>query len=156
MNASVNGDDVQLLDARVNADVVALSPQPTIVLVATAVNLIQLDPAEFTTRYDSILSKLGAISGVQIACATIFACQDAAPNTYDSWITEKNSRIVTAAGIVGATVIDTRTPFLAAESSTNPGHITPGALMADELHPNAAGQAVISNAAKAYFTRVGP
>lgn len=157
VNASVNGDDVQLLDARFNADVVALNPQPNIILIATAVNLILLDPAEFTTRYNSILSKAaGMASAPQIACATILTVQDVAPNTYDSPIADKNNRIVTAAGIVGATVVDTRTPFLRAESPTNPGHIVPGALMGDALHPNAAGQALMSNAAKAYFTLVGP
>lgn len=157
VNASVPGDDVQKLDDRVNADVVALSPQPTIVLIATAVNLILLDPAEFTTRYNSILNKLVVgIPGVQIACATIFCLQDTAPNTYDSSIIDKNGRIVTAAAVVGATVVDTRTPFLAAEAPTNPGHLSTGALTVDGLHPNPTGCALMSNTAKGYFTRVGP
>lgn len=157
INASVNGDDVQLLDTRFNADVVALSPQPDIILIATAVNSTFLVGSQFTTSYNSILSKAaGMASAPQIACATIFCVQDAAPNTNDATIAAQNARIVTAAGIVGATVVDTRTPFLAFESATNPGHLSPGALTIDGIHPSPVGCTLMSNAAKAYFNRVGP
>jgi hypothetical protein len=124
----------------------------------------------FRASYDHILAQTKAtLPNVKIVCMglpLLFELWSTSPpnphfagNAYDTGagsIDMYNLQIQGSAIAHGATYVDTRGPAAIAESIQNapaPG-VASGVLTGDGIHPLAAGQTVLSNAARAVFVVV--
>lgn len=162
LNLAVSGTGIATIDATFAARVAALVPPPDDIWIHTGVNNLPSNPealslAAFSAAWVSVIAQAVAMPNHpriwidSILCQTelwsagpVWAGPHDAPATPS--IDDYNAAALAALGAAGL-YVDARAAFLALEPTGNPGSapdgylITPGVF---QVHPNAAGQAVVS------------
>lgn len=160
VNAGHSGDTVVLLQARVAAEVIALSPQPAIVVIECSVNdtFTSVPIDEFITSVQLLITTLKAgIPGVKLAWLDELGRGELFPDPVGALINQYCAAIRYVCGINGVTHVPVREAQQAFEQTNNtpaPGNFqspSPGAtvlLTIDGVHPTTAvnGQALMSTA----------
>lgn len=172
INSGVGGNQVADIDAAIAARITDYNPD--VVIIDVGINDCRGVPigptplATFRASYDHIITTVQAtLPTVQIACVSLLLlfekwASSPAPthfsgNPLDSGagsIDVYNGEIQASARVHGCVYIDVRAPAAIAEASQNtpePG-VASGVLTGDGLHPLAAGQLVMSTAARGWFT----
>jgi lysophospholipase L1-like esterase len=155
----VVGNKVSDLQARVAADVIALSP--TVVIIECGVNdLILATPTgTLATNAANLLSTIKAsLPTVRLAWVGILCYGENYPDTtWGATVNNYNTVLRTAIEDAGGTYIDVRTPQQTYESIYNvpPPGVIQGILCSDTVHPNATGVQLMSDTAWATTTITG-
>lgn len=143
VDAGVSGNETGQMLARFDTDVLAYHPDVVVILggVNDIKNSVDAEPAAIASNIFAMVQKAES-AGAKVIVGTVMAIDIAyAPQTFldqaGPRIDALNRLLVAGASAYGYTIVDYHTPMLAADGAAN------GALLADGLHPNDAGYAVM-------------
>lgn len=150
----VAGNTVAQIDARVNADIVALVPKPTVVIVEAGINDVVTGVAigVATAAISAVLTKLTTgIPGVRVAWLGCICYGESSGDdaSYNTAIGAVESAISAACTTFGQQYINARTPTRTYLAANNWGgaNVSSGVLTSDAVHPNVTGQLLMATAA---------
>lgn len=142
-DAGVSGNETGQMLARFDTDVLANHPDVVVILggVNDIKNSVDAEPAAIASNIFAMVQKAES-SGAKVVVGTVMAIGIAyAPQTFldqaGPRIDALNKLLVAGASAYGYTIVDYHTPMLAADGTAN------GEFLADGLHPNDAGYAVM-------------
>ena len=168
VNSGVGGDEISDIEDDIPGRITDYNPD--VVVIQVGINdcvISQTALATFRASYDNVLATVKAtLPNVQIVCVSLLVYRELwesspapahfAGNQFDTGalsIPNYNAQIEASAAAHGAYYVDVRAPAALADVTLNapePGEIF-GGVTGDGLHPTAAGQMVMSDAARAVF-----
>jgi hypothetical protein len=139
VSSGVGGNTAALLDARVNTDIVALSPQPSSVIITDVYNDYNTAVAalSFITSVRSVISKLKAIPSVKIGWINMLSAgNEQFPDAnYLKLLSYNNCLVQACMEVTGCTIMDVTTAKESYEATNNSSNSTSGLLTQDTVHP---------------------